>query len=219
MPLATFMPLASELPSGALVKAWTTQHPGQVIDTEQEACGFHLCLLTYTNLNLCNGNKSALLLSNWLPCIIFVLGSRMQFSLKREKSNKSDSCLFPGSGDSESLPVAEILYLWHNPVTWYEEFPMTPHDGRRWELWGPLSSSPVISASPGNRTAAHSDAPSRNCCLDFIPHLFPHLRGRGASLSSASTWVWPSPVCHSLLCRVSFLALLCTRGLPLGILA
>lgn len=103
MPSATFMPLASELPSGALVKAWTTHHPGQAIGTEQEACGFHLCLLTYANLNLCNGNNTALVLSNWLPGIIFVLGSRMQLSLKREKSNKSDSCLFYGSGDSESL--------------------------------------------------------------------------------------------------------------------
>lgn len=93
-------------------------------------------LLTRPNLNLCNGNKTALVLSNWLPCIIFVLGSRMQLSLKREKSNKSDSCIFfvvqvTPRVSSSGWNSLHVTYS----CMWCEAFPMTHIMGRRCELW------------------------------------------------------------------------------------
>lgn len=205
--------MGSELPRGPFMKACKEQYSGQVTDTEREACGLHLGLLTCSNLNLCNGNKTALVLSNWLPCIIFVLGSRRQWSLKREISNKSDCCTFLWfRWFQESLPVTDS-YLWHTPVTWCEEFPIIPHHGK--EMWGPLSFSPVITASPGNSGSSPLGSMEEKLLSTAFTLVSP-IRGRVVSLSNDSTWVWHSLVCNSLLCRVSFLNLAVHRWPAFG---
>lgn len=52
--------------SQSIHKTWKRHFSGQAINTKREAYGFPLSLLTYPNLNLCNGNKTALVLTKQL---------------------------------------------------------------------------------------------------------------------------------------------------------
>ena len=64
--LVTSRPMGSGLPISPFVKDWKRHFSGQATNTEREACGFYLSPPTYPNLNLCNGNKTALVLTKQL---------------------------------------------------------------------------------------------------------------------------------------------------------
>lgn len=64
--LVTSRPMGSGLPISPFIKDWKRHFSGQVTNTEREACGFYLSPPTYPNLNLCNGDKTALVLTKQL---------------------------------------------------------------------------------------------------------------------------------------------------------
>ena len=182
MSLGIFMPISP------FIEAWEKHYSGQVVHTKREAYVFYLSLLTYLNLNLCNGNKTALMLSNWLPCIIFVLGLRMQLKFKKRQIKKSDFCTFFWFRWLRgTFSVTEILYTWQNHVLWWEGFSMIPHYGKE---VGTMKDHFLLLLSLVQvyvmRTSSYTKALSRKCCPYSVPHWFHHMRGRVVSLNNNS---------------------------------
>lgn len=110
---------------------------------------------------------------------------------------------FSGSGDSEGLfLVADILYMWHNPLGERRMLVSMSHTlGERHTCGngeGLLSSYPVISTGPWNgNTNSLWNTEKKNFCLYSIPHLLILVTGKVVSLSDCSTqWRHSTSIVH-----------------------